>query len=128
MSDTGNAAEIQVLIEQLADPRGRRAARLALVSVRATGPLMECLDSHNESVVWSAVESLGELRAAEAIEPLVGLLERGRLVFDVAEALTLITGQDFGADSQRWRQWLAETSDGSGRTAGMDSSASSPEA
>jgi len=115
-----NATEVQTLVQQLADPRQRRRARRALVAAGAAGPLLECLDSVNESVVWAAVESLGELRAVEAIEPLVELLERGRLALDVAEALTLITGQDFGVDPRKWRRWLAETPQGPSRTAGID--------
>jgi hypothetical protein len=57
--------------------------------------------------VWAAVESLGELHAAAAVEPLVGLVDRGGLAFDVCQALTRITGQDFGADKKKWREWLA---------------------
>ena len=77
MSQTLSSAEHQALVEQLADPRTRRAARHKLVSARAVGPLLECLASYNESVVWAAVESLGELRAPEAAAPLVELLSRG---------------------------------------------------
>ena len=54
--------------------------------------------------VWAAVQSLGELRAKEAVEPLVGLLDRNTLVFDVCEALLQITGSNFGTDVKRWRE------------------------
>jgi hypothetical protein len=100
--------DYDVLVEQLQTPRNRRVARRKLVAAGAVGPLLECLASPNEPVVWSAVESLGELREPRAVAPLVDLLARGQLVLDVCEALTRITGKDFGADAARWRRWLDE--------------------
>jgi len=52
------------------------------------------------------------LKAAEAVGPLVDLLGRGVLVLDVTEALTAITGQDFGIDIARWRQWQSKSGQG----------------
>lgn len=95
-------------MHQLSEPKTRRAARYRLVAAGAVQPLLECLDSTNESVAWAAVESLGEMRAGEAVAPLVEMLARGRLVLDVCEALTRITGQDFGADIAEWRRWMAK--------------------
>ncbi len=103
-----NSTNFQQLIEQLYHPQSRRAARQKLVAAKAVGPLLECLESTNELVVWAAVESLQELRASEAVGPLVDLLERGVLVVDVTEALRTITGQNFGADVKRWRQWIGD--------------------
>ncbi len=94
------------LIQQLRSPQTRRTARQRLVAARAVEPLLSCLDSHNESVVWAAVESLGELRTPEAVKPLIELLARGVLVLDVCDALTRITGQYLGADADAWREWL----------------------
>ena len=113
MSSSYSESEFQALVEQLSDPRTRRLARHKLVSAGAVGPLLGCLDSTNESVVWAAVESLGHMRAGEAVGPLVDLLARGVLVVDVCEALTMITRQDFGANVKRWREWLQESADGS---------------
>jgi len=96
------------LVRELCEPRTRRAARQALVAARAVTPLVQCLHHRNESVVWAAVVALGELRATEAVKPLVGLLEEGTLVIDVCDALTQITGQDFGVDTRRWKKWTAE--------------------
>lgn len=118
MNESPGSADYRRLVEQLGDPQARRAARQKLVAAGAVGPLLECLDSTNESVVWAAVESLGELRAAEAARPLVDLLSRRRLVVDICEALTRITGQDFGADVKRWREWLQKR-DG-GKAAGLN--------
>lgn len=118
MTQPLDTTEVHVLIEQLYEPETRRRARRRLVRARAVEPLLECLNSTNESVVWSAIESLGELRAKEAVDPLVDLLARGRLVLDVCESLTQITGQDFGADVQAWKQWASSPE--AGRSVGLD--------
>ena len=107
MTDPTTSVDTSTLVEQLFEPRTRRAARRQLVRAGAVAPLLECLDSTNESVVWAAVESLGELRAPEAIEPLLDLLARGVLVASVSEALARITRQDFGSEVLRWRKWIA---------------------
>lgn len=109
--------QMAVWVRELHDPSTRRTARRNLIHAKAVGPLLECLESPNESVVWSAVESLGELRAEEAIEPLIALLEQGILILDVCEALTLITGKDFGADVSRWKKALG---DGTKLAQGLD--------
>jgi len=95
--------DVARLVEELHNPRTRRAARHKLIAARAVEPLLQCLESHNESVAWAAVESLGELRAAEAVEPLIRMIERGRLPLDACEALILITGKDHGLNAEHWR-------------------------
>jgi len=105
--DPSNENEFADLVQQLYEPRLRRTARQKLVA-KAVRPLLECLDATNESVVWAAVESLQDLRAVEAVGPLIDLLERGVLVIDVSEALTAITGQTFGTDVHRWRKWHSD--------------------
>ncbi len=106
MSDSSKAAEYQELVRQLEEPWSRRTARKKLVAAKAVEPLLQCLGSKNESVVWAAIESLGELKAPEAVEPLIDLLEKGTLTLDVAQALTMITGEYLGANVGKWRQWL----------------------
>ena len=106
MTDPQDAAKYRQLVEQLHDPQTQRTARQELVAAGAVESLLECLHADNESVVWAAVESLGEMRAREAAGPLVDLLERGVLMLDVCEALTMITGQYFGTNVKRWREWL----------------------
>lgn len=109
MNDPEKTAQYAELVQQLHEPWSRRAARQKLVAARAVQALLECLGSTNESVMWAAIQSLGELQAAEAVKPLIDLLERGALTLDVAQALTMITGQDFGADVKQWRQWLGSS-------------------
>lgn len=100
-------------VEQLYAPQTRRLARQKLLAARAIEPLLECLQSTNESVVWAAVQSLGELRATEAIEPLIVLLERDVLEIDVGESLAQITGKDLGTDPAKWRGALGATPEAS---------------
>ena len=107
MEPAENAAECEELVQQLHEPASRRSAMRKLVAARAVGPVLKCLDSTNDSVVWAAVVSLGQMRATEAAAALVDLLERGVLVSDVCEALSRITRQEFGADVRQWRQWMA---------------------
>ncbi|MFW5693469.1 MAG: HEAT repeat domain-containing protein [Thermoguttaceae bacterium] len=107
MNEPTTQVDTSALVEQLFDPQTRRAARMRLVRAGAVGPLLECLDSTNDAVVWAAVESLGELRAPEAVEPLLDLLARDVLAASVGEALARITRQDFGRDVARWRKWIA---------------------
>ena len=106
-SESLDKEEISRLVEELQSPRTRRGARQKLVAARAVSTLLKCLESHNESVAWAAVESLGELHAREAIEPLIDMLQRGRLLLDACEALIKITGQDHGLDAKRWRAAVA---------------------
>lgn len=108
MSTPDTSDERRELIQQLYDHRTRRMARQRLVAAEAVDELLACLDARNESVVWAAVQSLGELRSEKAVPKLIELLERNVLVLDVAESLTEITGQDFGTDAARWRQWLGD--------------------
>lgn len=107
-SQSPDRLDVSQLVEQLSNPRTRRGARQKLVAAKAVGALLKCLDSGNESVVWAAVESLGQLRAVEAVEPLIGLLERGVLSLDACEALIQITGQDHGLNPKRWRAAAAK--------------------
>ncbi|MBN2474772.1 MAG: hypothetical protein JXB62_09200 [Pirellulales bacterium] len=109
MTDPPKAAQYDQWVRQLEDPWSRRVARKQLVAARAVGSLLECLQSSNESVVWAAIQSLGELQATEAVAPLVDLLEQGTLTLDVAQALTAITGEYFGANAAQWRQWLGRS-------------------
>jgi hypothetical protein len=106
MANPAPDAELAALVDQLASPQTRRFARLELKRRRETAAFIACLASPNESVAWAAVQSLAELKAQDAVGPLVELLERRRLALDVSDALTAITGQDFGVDAARWRMWL----------------------
>lgn len=109
MSDADQSADIRALVGQLLDPQTRRIARQKLVAARAVDALLQCLTSTNESIVWAAVQSLEEMRATDAVGPLVELMSKGVLVVDVAEALTKITGQKFGGDLAGWQKWVGDS-------------------
>ena len=108
VSHRANSQQIRQWIAELDEPQTRRGARYKLVAARAVDAFLECLDSTNESVVWAAIQSLGEMRAPEAIGPLVKLLDRDVLVLDVIESLARITGKDFGLDASAWKRWSQE--------------------
>jgi HEAT repeat protein len=56
---------------------------------------------------WYAAEVLGEAKDPRAVEPLIAAL--GDEIKDVGKgaalALKEITGQDFGMDPAKWREW-----------------------
>lgn len=82
------------------------------MQLKAVDALLGCLGSHSESVRWAAVQSLADLRAKEAAEPLVEMLERGELTLDVVDALQQITGEEHGTDAKRWRHYLGNHAEG----------------
>lgn len=116
---TPQSESIARWVEELREPQTRRTARQRLIEARAVEALLECLGSANSSVVWAAVVSLGELRATEAVEPLIAMLERGTLEMDVCDSLARITGQDLGTNPRRWR----EATGAAASTPGIDAAA-----
>jgi len=57
-----------------------------------------------------AVWALEELKDLRAVEPLISALkdEDMRIRFWAVKALEKITGEDFGEDEAKWRDWLGE--------------------
>ncbi|MDD5141859.1 HEAT repeat domain-containing protein [Methanoregula sp.] len=82
MGDSPDTETIRLLIIGLENPlwRVREAAFDALVHMGepAVPPLIEALGDSHEQVVTRAVLVLGALRAQDATEPLIALLETGR--------------------------------------------------
>ncbi|MDP6381359.1 MAG: HEAT repeat domain-containing protein, partial [Phycisphaerae bacterium] len=62
-------------------------------------------------VRWRIAEALGEIRDARAIVHLIkALRDSDRYVrIDAAKALIRITGQNFGQDQEKWKEWWAMT-------------------
>lgn len=101
------------------DPHVRRVARrsaAALVAAGAAGePLLKGLTDltrNREEPITNrvlAVDTMGEIRAREVIEPLIAALEdpSDELVEAARRALLLITRQDFGREVDTWRLWWA---------------------
>jgi len=57
-----------------------------------------------------AVIALGEIGDERAVESLIATLkdENGSVRYRAAAALEEITGEDFGEDEAKWRDWLGE--------------------
>ena len=104
-----SAENLKQWVDDLSDFDKRRQARQNLISAGAVDTLVACLRSENESVAWAAVQSLAEMKAQKAVEPLISMLELDILPYDVAEALMRITGCNYGISGSRWRAWFDET-------------------
>jgi len=107
------AVDVEELRRGLRDHRTRSATIDRALDYRAEHiePTIELLSDRNEPVRWSAIRILSEIGDERAIEPLIGLVERGRNATDAANALRAITGQDFGDDAAEWRRWRSGGSD-----------------
>ncbi len=97
----------------------RRIARrsaAALVSARAGESLLKGLEhiaqSRDEPIGHRvlAIETMGEIRAAELVPVLIHVLQdaSGEIADAARRALLLITRQDFGKDTALWRTWWSE--------------------
>ncbi len=120
------------------DSRVRASAAAALGEihdVRVVEPLAGALEDENPSVRVGAAVALAERRDVRAVELLIDALARdfydvespdgtpgltGRLMRrdatrwkreEVAKALKNTTGQDFGPDQAKWREWWEENRD-----------------
>lgn len=103
---------IEVIIRALKEKRSwvRRGAMAALSNInepRIVDPLIEALRDADFVVCDQATRKLGNMKDPRAIGPLIRALEeayeRDRHV--IAAALAAITGEDFGEDPVRWRNW-----------------------
>lgn len=52
-----------------------------------------------------AAWALGEIKNRQAIEPLILALKDEKVSWDSAEALKKITGEDFGTEYAKWKNW-----------------------
>ena len=122
LARTGDPRAVEPLIAALKDQDVgvRRAAVRALGALkdrRAVEPVIRALKRQEYDVFHAAVWALGVLKDPRAVDPLIAeLADLGRgpdesarvrehLGESVAESLQTITGQDFGLDSGRWREW-----------------------
>jgi HEAT repeat protein len=78
-----------------------------LGSDKVVAPAITDLGDATWQVRKSAITALTKVRSADAVDPLIKTLEKeqGVLVPDIAEALACLTGQDFGADPEKWKAW-----------------------
>ncbi len=102
-------ADPEALIMRLSDFRQRSKAKLDLVAMGAVAEpaLVAALENRNEAIAWCALKALEEMRSLTAVEPLVRMLEAGRIdLVDIWRALETITGEKLGADVAAWRRYL----------------------
>jgi hypothetical protein len=78
-----------------------------LGSEKVVPPAIADLGDTTWQVRKSAIAALTKVRSADAVEPLIKTLEKeqGVLVPDITEALACLTGQDLGADVEKWKAW-----------------------
>ena len=72
--------------------------------------LITALKDEDSNVRKNAAEALGKIKDPRAIEPLIGALKDEKSIVKgaAAKALLEITGEDFGEDEAKWRDWLGE--------------------
>jgi HEAT repeat protein len=65
------------------------------------------LDDTSQDVQIAAIRSLGKMRNPRVVESLIAALGNRREIVRVEAtwALKKLTGEDFGSDRERWRQW-----------------------
>ncbi len=88
---------------------------LGAIGKPAVVPLINALESEDAKVRKRAAESLGRIGDKQAVEPsinaavkpLINALENEgkNFSFVIIVALGQITGQDFGEDLTKWREW-----------------------
>jgi len=102
---------ISALKDEDGDVRYRAAWALGVLKdPRAVEPLIPALKDKDRVVRSAAARALGELKDPCAVEPLITALKDENIWVRkaAAEALEKITGEDFGEDEAKWRDWLGE--------------------
>jgi HEAT repeat protein len=74
---------------------------------RAIDKLLPLLRSRDWRLRIAVIRALAEIRHEKAIGPLIERLdkEKGRLAYEVAQALHTLTGVDYGLDGSIWKKW-----------------------
>lgn len=85
----------------------------ALSAREVIDPALVCLQDEVWQVRSSAIQALSVMRDAKSIEPLMArmALEEGRLQADIGEALSEVTGKNFGQSIVNWQTWWERTKD-----------------
>jgi HEAT repeat protein len=92
------------------DPSIRQSVIQALGQMedpRAMRPLSAALEDTDQNVRIAAVRALGKMGSLHPVESLIAALgDRSEIVrIEAVWVLERLTGEDFGADRERWRQW-----------------------
>ena len=99
-----NAVLAKFLEDSEPSVRITAATTVGDLRIRSLGDnLVPLLSDRYWQVQASAIEAVGKVRVAGAIDLLVGLMKKeGRFKTDTAEALFLITTKDYGVDPEEW--------------------------
>jgi len=111
LGDIGDPHCVEPLISALDDSlRVREVAIRSLGKIgdyRAIKPLEEALEDENWEIRSMAAKALGEIGDPQATEALIEALKEETQVvrWNIVQALTNITGQEFGDDVAGWQAW-----------------------
>ena len=112
LAEIGNEQVVEPLIAALKDDKWKvryiTASALGTIGdERAIEPLIVALSDNSEDVREATATALGKIGDIQAVESLIlTLKDQGSLVRrSAAWALEQIAGQDFGEDTDRWKQW-----------------------
>jgi HEAT repeat protein len=111
LGDTSQAPALVAMCADKEEPAVRCEAIETLArlgSELVVEPAIHGLTDKLWQVKTSSVFALGHVRSAHSIEPLIAQLaipENGRLLPEIAEALSNLTGQENGLDAAVWQQW-----------------------
>lgn len=72
---------------------------------RAVPDFINTLKDKDSETRRIAAWALGEMKNRQAIEPLLSALKDENVCWDSAEALKKITGEDFGTEYDKWKNW-----------------------
>ena len=97
------------VLKEDGDPKIRHSAAQALVKMKgvAVEPLIELLKGPDLELRVTAIESLGDVGDARAVNALIDALKGERLSVrqKIAHALGKLTHQNFGVDYHAWAKW-----------------------
>lgn len=101
--------QIKKLIDELSNPNTPRfdsLNKLIKIGNEAVPILIKEMKTNNN---WQIPKALGAIGDKRAIAPLIEKIEKSSgppLQRVIAEALQLLTNEDFGTDAKAWRAWL----------------------
>ena len=98
---------VAALEDEHSNVRMMAAWSLAQIGEPAVKPLINVLTMGRSPARGDVAWALGKIGDQRAVEPLIHVIQEQEptLQSDAAQALTRITGQDFGVDPATWQEW-----------------------
>lgn len=87
--------------------RWKAADVLIKIGEASVEPLIKALEGDSEEAKGSAIWALSEIKDTRAVEPLIEALDdrEWNIRENAHNALSNITGEDFGEDADAWKKW-----------------------